>query len=61
MVGSKQADYVCWVPSEIKPTGGMIAVQQEMHRLIQIFDAKPIIKPCMESECSNIATHATSH
>ncbi len=55
----KDADYTTWVLSQDSPVGQLDTVQQEVQRLIAVFDAKPYQKTCSGHGCSRPATRCT--
>ena len=55
-------DYVKWVLEEpTRPGSALASAKAEALRLISIFDAKPILKPCSGSNCSRTAIRFTGY
>jgi hypothetical protein len=55
----KRPDYVKWILDQPAPTWPLAGVKSEALRLISIFDAKPILKPC--NGCSRTAIRFTGY
>lgn len=57
----KAPDYLKWVLEQAAPTGPLAAVKSQALRLISLFDAKPILKPCSGSNCSKTAIRFSAY
>ena len=55
----KEPDYIVWMLRLENPQGKMVEVVREAKRLIQIFDAKPFIYPCVGQKCEKLAAYCT--
>jgi hypothetical protein len=55
----KRPDYVKWILDQPTPTWPLAGVKSEVLRLISIFDAKAILKPCIG--CSRTAIRFTGY
>lgn len=52
----KEPEYIDWILRVPNPRGSMLEVVEAAVRLIGIFDAKPLIKPCRGTDCGKLAT-----
>jgi hypothetical protein len=57
----RHPDYVDWMLREVDAKGMFAQAQSEVRRLISLFDEMPIVKPCRNPECANLATRASVH
>ena len=55
----KRPDYVAWVLTQTNATAGLQECRDEAIRLIEKFDAKPILRKCHRANCPNTATRYT--
>lgn len=56
LVMVKAPDYVKWVLKQEDAVGQLLIVKKEMLRLIDVFNAKPILRRCAGRECDRKAT-----
>lgn len=61
MVMLKAPWYVRWVLDQEKPYGKLLVVRNEMTRLMDVFDAKPILRKCTTPECERVVTRASGY
>jgi hypothetical protein len=58
-------DYVKWVLEQAQPSGQLAALAANVHRYIQIFDAKPFVKECTGKKagarCARPVTRGTAY
>jgi len=59
MIVLKDPAYIAWILTERNPKGRLAIVKGEVQRLIRIFDAKPFLRDCQGSGCTNPATRLT--
>jgi len=59
MVVLKEPDYAAWVSNQAEATGMLAEAREEVCRLIQIFNEKPIVERCLGMDCTKCATRAT--
>lgn len=52
----KEPEYIRWILDIANPRGSMLEVVEAAVRLIGLFDAKPLIKPCRGAGCGKPAT-----
>jgi hypothetical protein len=57
----KRPDYVKWILERPAVAGPLAAVKAEVLRLVSIFDAKPILKPCSGRNCSKTAIRFSAY
>jgi hypothetical protein len=59
LVVLKHPSYAAWLLGQTATTWTFREVQEELRRLIAIFDHKPLLKPCSAPDCASPATRAT--
>jgi hypothetical protein len=57
----KAPDYLKWILEQPDSTCNLASVKTEALRLISLFDAKQITKPCLGSNCSKAAIQFTAY
>jgi hypothetical protein len=59
LVVLKNPAYVAWMLRVDHASGALAKVQRAAGRLLEIFDAKPILRSCCSPNCGNRATYCT--
>jgi len=57
----KHPDHIKWVLEQRAASGGLAQIQREAERLIEIFDAKPILGACSGRNCLRQPVRFTAH
>jgi len=57
----KHPDYVKWVLGKNDAIGPLMIVQNEILKLIGIFNSKPFIQKCKEKNCGKTATRCSTY
>jgi hypothetical protein len=55
----KHPEYVKWVLNQVNPKGPLVQIQNEMYRLLIIFDQKPFLTSCSGRDCTNPVTRTS--
>jgi hypothetical protein len=55
----KKASYARWVMGQSSATGTLAAVRRDILKLVDVYDAKAIVKPC--HKCAGEATRASAY
>jgi hypothetical protein len=59
MLVLKHPDYAWWMLGVELPTAFLRQVQQELRRLIKVYNDKPIVVPCQAPDCGSTATRGS--
>ncbi|NJL91944.1 MAG: hypothetical protein HC916_20815 [Coleofasciculaceae cyanobacterium SM2_1_6] len=57
----KEPSYIQWILEQSNATGDLLKIRNEVGRLLEIFDSKPILSKCCGRQCKNKSVKFTGY